>query len=105
LIDRLPILYDAYFPQNQIGDKWDKFVIITNSFYAITAIIPEHRDQHIQKIQQIISTDSNAQDLDVDGLAGQDNVRYINAKKTMEQYILNQKEDIMQDILYSNIPL
>lgn len=41
----------AYFPQNQIGQKWDNFVNLTNSFYSITPLKPELRIPYIEKIQ------------------------------------------------------
>jgi hypothetical protein len=74
----------AYFPEDQITSKWDRFVNLTTLFYALAGLTPDYRAKTMQEIQQILNADSNADSI-VDELTGYNNASYFKAKKILEQ--------------------
>lgn len=90
----------AYFPNSNIAKEWNTLINITKEFYSITATNQSQRIPHLKIMEEIILSNSIKNYLDIQGLKGEDNTLYWDAKNQMEKYITNQKEKIIKNSIF-----
>jgi hypothetical protein len=95
----------AYFPESQISEEWRRFANLTTLYYGLLAESPPYRGDLLAGIQQLISKEPNASQLNVRSLNETDQLIIFRTNDVISNHIENQKQKIIKDILASKIPL
>jgi hypothetical protein len=94
----------AYFPNTPIPHKWASLSSLIEDFYALVGIHePSRREAHLQKIKQEYFAESRI-DWDSNTLMDKGNPNYINNWFLLKDGVVNQKDELIQNIIQSHMP-
>ena len=92
----------AYFPNTKIPVEWADLSSLIEDFYALTGIHDSsRREAHLQKIRQEYFAESP---IDLHALTYKEDPNYFETWFELKDAVLNQKDEVIQDIIQSHMP-